>query len=418
MKERIKHIYHVVCRMPMFWVFVVLMIVYMPSALLAPAENDSVVVCTGVGIDKADEGIELSILTLIPQNSLTFADSYRLVSAKGQNIALATNELVNYLGKRVDLAHAAYVIFGEELATDGIKTIIEDLVRSNDIGMNAIVMTTNVTAKEMFETTKQFDTNSGEKVKDILYNNKRNLMDINTSIDKFYNGYLTHSSCSITNKLNLITGDGQGVEASNQSSGSGGGENAAASESEQAKPTKKVSNDGSCSVFKSAKRVLDLTAEQTQGINLVDSKSFEGKFVINDYMTSDGNNLDVSFDILDKKVKKTSKIEKNHAEITYNINFKLDVLGVESEADDPVDKIPQKSFDDEQMRQRISNKFRTAFFDVFEILRVDDLDCIGVNDTLMRHSPKKYREFLENLGENANVLKNVDIKINISIAIK
>lgn len=418
MKERMKHIFHVVCRMPMFWVFVLLMIVYMPSALLAPAENDSVVVCTGVGVDKADEGIELSILTLIPQNSLTFADSYRLVSAKGQNIALATNELVNYLGKRVDLAHAAYVIFGEELASDGIKTIIEDLVRSNDIGMNAIVMTTNVTAKEMFETTKQFDTNSGEKVKDILYNNKRNLMDINTSIDKFYNTYLTPSSCSITNKLNLVEGQGEGVEASNQSSGSGGGENAAASESEQAKPTKKVSNDGSCSVFKNARRVLDLTAEQTQAINLVDPKSFEGKFVINDYITEDGNPLDVSFDILDKIVKTEAKIEKNHAKITYNINFRLDVLGVESEADDPVDKIPQKSFDDTQMQHRIADKYKTAFFGVLDVLTADDLDCIGVNDILKRSSPKKYREFLQSLGENANILENVDIKVNISIAIK
>lgn len=163
MKNRFLKVWKTIVRMPMFWVFVLLMAMYMPKAILMPAENDVVVVCTGVGIDKADEGIELSILTLIPQNTLTFADSYRLVSAKAQNIALATNQLVNYLGKRVDLAHAAYVVFGKEICEDGIKTIIEDLVRSNDIGTNAVVMTTNVTAKEMFETTKEFDTNSGEK---------------------------------------------------------------------------------------------------------------------------------------------------------------------------------------------------------------------------------------------------------------
>lgn len=418
MKSRIVEHFRVVRRMPMFWVFVLLMIVYMPSALIAPAENDSVVVCTGVGIDKADEGIELSILTLIPQNSLTFADSYRLVSAKGQNVALATNELVNFLGKRVDLAHAGYVIFGSELASNGIKTIIEDLARSNDIGMNAIVMTTNVTAKEMFETTKQFDTNSGEKVKDILYNNKRNLMDINTSIDKFYNNYLTPSACSITNKLNLVGDEGGGVEASNQSSGSGGGENASASESEQAKPTKKVSNDGACSVFKRAKRVLDLTAEQTQAINLVDPKSYEGKFVINNYVSTDGNPINVSFDILDKKVVARAKIEQNRAQITYDVDFKLDVLGVESEADDPVDKIPQKSFEDIQMQQRVADKFKTAFYGVLDILTPGDLDCIGANDTLKRSGPKKYREFLESLGENPNILENVDIKVNINIEIK
>lgn len=110
MKNRFLKVWKTIVRMPMFWVFVLLMAMYMPKAILMPAENDVVVVCTGVGIDKADEGIELSILTLIPQNSLTFADSYRLVSAKAQNIALATNQLVNYLGKRVDLAHASYVV--------------------------------------------------------------------------------------------------------------------------------------------------------------------------------------------------------------------------------------------------------------------------------------------------------------------
>lgn len=419
MKNRFLKVWKIIVRMPMFWVFVLLMAMYMPKAILMPAENDVVIVCTGVGIDKADEGIELSILTLIPQNSLTFADSYRLVSAKAQNIALATNQLVNYLGKRVDLAHAAYVVFGKEICEDGIKTIIEDLVRSNDIGTNAVVMTTNVTAKEMFETTKEFDTNSGEKVKDILYNNKRSLMDANTNIDRFYNAYLSTSSCSIANMIKLVDENGEGVEATGQSGATGGGEGESGSSggSGSSKP-KKVSNDGACSIFKNAKKVLDLEMKQTQALNLVNPDSYEARFVVNNYITEENNPIDVSFEILEKNVKTNAKIDNGKAKIDWNIHFVLDVLGIENETSDRVDKVPKKNFEDEQMQQKISDKFKIEFFEVLDLLKPDDLDCIGVGENLRQCGAKKYREFVESLGESPNILENVDFSINISISTK
>lgn len=419
MKNRFLKVWKTIVRMPMFWVFVLLMAMYMPKAILMPAENDVVVVCTGVGIDKADEGIELSILTLIPQNTLTFADSYRLVSAKAQNIALATNQLVNYLGKRVDLAHAAYVVFGKEICEDGIKTIIEDLVRSNDIGTNAVVMTTNVTAKEMFETTKEFDTNSGEKVKDILYNNKRSLMDANTNIDRFYNSYLSTSSCSIANMIKLVDENGEGVEATGQSGATGGGEGESGTGGgkSSSKP-KKVSNDGACSIFKNAKKVLDLEMKQTQALNLVNPDSYEARFVVNNYITEENNPIDVSFEILEKQVKTNAKIENGKAEIDWDIHFVLDVLGIENETSDRVDKVPKKNFEDEQMQQKISDKFKIEFFEVLDLLKPDDLDCIGVGENLRQCGAKKYREFVESLGESPNILENVAYSINISISTK
>lgn len=419
MKNRFLKVWKTIVRMPMFWVFVLLMAMYMPKAILLPAENDIVVVCTGVGIDKADEGIELSILTLIPQNSLTFADSYRLVSAKAQNIALATNQLVNYLGKRVDLAHAAYVVFGKEMCENGIKTIIEDLVRSNDIGTNAVVMTTNVTAKEMFETTKEFDTNSGEKVKDILYNNKRSLMDANSNIDRFYNSYLSISSCSIANMIKIVDGEEEGVEAVGQggSAGSSEGEGGSGGGSGSSK-SKKVSNDGACSIFKDAKKVLDLEMKQTEALNLVNSDSYEARFVVENYITEENNPINVSFEILEKNVKTNAKIENGKAKVDWDIHFVLDVLGIENEASDRVDKVPQKNFEDEQMQQKVSDKFKTEFFEVLDLLKPDDLDCIGVGESLRRCGAKKYREFVEGLGENPNILENVDFSINISISTK
>lgn len=415
MKNKFLKIWKVVSHMPMFWFFVLLMAIYMPTAILLPAENDVVVVCTGIGIDKADEGIELSLLTLIPQNSLTFADSYRLVSAKAKNIALATDKLINFLGKRVDFAHAAYVVFGNEICKDGITAIIEDFMRLNDIGTNATILTTNVTAKEMFETTKQFDTNSGEKVKDILYNNKRSLMDANTSIDRFYNNYLSQSSCSIANMIKLVDSQGEGVEATNQNGvaegdgGTGGGSSS---------NTKKVSNDGSSSIFKKAKKVLDLEMKQTQALNLVNPDSYEARFVVNNYITEENNPIDVSFEILEKNVKTNAKIENGKAKIDWNIHFVLDVLGIENETSDRVDKVPQKNFEDEQMQQKVSDKFKIEFFEVLDLLKPDDLDCIGVGENLRQCGAKKYREFVESLGESPNILENVEFSINISISTK
>ena len=420
MKNRFLKIWKTIVRMPMFWVFVLLLAIYMPRAILLPAENDIVVVCTGVGIDKADEGIELSILTLIPQNSLTFADSYRLVSAKAQNIALATNQLVNYLGKRVDLAHAAYVVFGNEICEDGIKNIIEDLVRSNDIGTNAIVMTTNVTAKKMFETAKEFDTNSGEKVKDILYNNKRSFMDANTNIDRFYNSYLSTSACSIANMIKVVDAEEEGVEALQQGGSSGGGESGGGESGGggAASKPKKVSNDGTCSIFKNAKKVLDLQMKQTEALNLVNPDSYEARFIVENYITEENNPIDVSFEVLEKNVKTNAKIENGKAKIDWDINFVLDVLGIENKTSDKLSKAPQKNFEDAQMQQKVSDKFKTEFFDVLDLLKGEDLDCIGVGESLRRCGAKKYREFVESLGDNPNILENVDYSINITISTK
>ena len=158
--------------------------------------------------------------------------------------------------------------------------------------------------------------------------------------------------------------------------------------------------------------------KQTQALNLVNPDSYEARFVVNNYITEENNPIDVSFEILEKNVKTNAKIENGKAKIDWNIHFVLDVMGIENETSDRVDKVPKKNFEDEQMQQKVSDKFKIEFFEVLDLLKPDDLDCIGVGENLRRCGAKKYREFVESLGESPNILENVAYSINISISTK
>ncbi len=418
MKERIKHFYNNVKRRPMFWTFVLILIFFMPPALTAPAENDMVAVCTGVGVDLTDEGeVELSLLTLLPQNQLQFSDSYRFVSAKHENLPLAYSSLVNLLGKRIDLSHAGYVVFGDQACRDGLKVYVEEFLKSNNIGSNAIALAVNTTAKELLQATQDFDTYSGEKVRDILYNNKKNIADISSNLNDFYKDYLGTSSCSIISQIKLVGEEEEGVSPSGSQSSSSGGSSSSSNSgggNEQAGKKTKVANDGTSVVFKDAKAVLILDTEQTKALNIIRPLDKEGYFVVKNYVTEDNNLVDVSFEMFDKIVSTDVSLVNNRAKITYNIKLMVDSLSIETQSQDPVTRIPEKTFEDPQMQQKINQKFNNDFFAVYEILKKDDLDCLDIGFTLKRCGSKIYREFVKSLGENPRLLDNVEIILNVS----
>ena len=423
MRERVRRFWIGLKRRPMFWVFIIVMLIFFPPALVAPAENDLATIVTGISIDKAEEGVELSIMTLLPQNGQTFSDVYRVASAKAENLGMATNKLENYLGKKVDLSHTSYVIFGDEICKSGIKKYVDILIKSNNIDSNAIIITTNGEGKKLLEQAKGVNSSSGEELEDVIYNNMENIYAVDTNIDAFYRDYLSTTSTSAINMIKLVGEEDEGLDVSSENSGvegSGGSETSSGGSSSSGGESRKtkICNDGTTMVLKDAKFVEVLDRQKVAALSLVDPGKYEGKFTVHDYVTADGEEIDVSFEVRRKSVRKDSRFENGRGKVDYKINLVLDVLEVNSDTPSEVDLMPQKSFKDSQMLTKLHQKITHDFLFAYQELAEKDLDFIGVCNVLKRKNAKKYREFIENLENSEKIMQNIDITLQMDIEIK
>jgi chromate transport protein ChrA len=70
-----------------FFMFLAFVVLFLPSALMMPAQASQISIVTSIGIDSSTEGIELSTTILVPKFESGFAKNTEVVSVNSENIA-------------------------------------------------------------------------------------------------------------------------------------------------------------------------------------------------------------------------------------------------------------------------------------------------------------------------------------------
>ncbi|MBO5395205.1 MAG: hypothetical protein J6A28_04850, partial [Clostridia bacterium] len=114
---------------PMLIIFVLILIIFTPQGLYSPGQSRNVGVVVAMGIDKAQEGYEVSLLTFIPKPNQTFKEVDSVVSGKAENVAKALYNAQIALGRRVGLSHVKTTVLSEELMREDVTGIVDYLTR-------------------------------------------------------------------------------------------------------------------------------------------------------------------------------------------------------------------------------------------------------------------------------------------------
>lgn len=118
----------------------------------------------GMGIDNAEEGIELSLLEVLTNvtsedqegqgNTVSGNPNTRVVSAKGASITHCIEVLRSEIEGRINLSKIRFIIFGEEVLKAGILEHMDFILRHHEIEKTAQIIVAKPNSKELLSKEK------------------------------------------------------------------------------------------------------------------------------------------------------------------------------------------------------------------------------------------------------------------------
>ncbi|MFB9759863.1 Ger(x)C family spore germination protein [Ectobacillus funiculus] len=152
-----------------------LLIVTIPllSGCWSRQEVNDIAIVLGVALDKAKNGhIQLALQMAVPKaasgsnEGSSSAESTTLVSAEGSTIMDAYRIIQEKLPREVFFAHGRVIVIGEELARDGVSSILDFFSRHRQAHLRNYLLFTKGEAIDILQTNPQFESFTSEEIRE------------------------------------------------------------------------------------------------------------------------------------------------------------------------------------------------------------------------------------------------------------
>ena len=97
-------------RTPILVVLLIILFLYMPVSLTYVPETDRNALVSAVGLDKSENGYEMSFLCFIPQANSSYQEKLEVISSSGKTITDNLRIASKVLGKNVNLNHFETIV--------------------------------------------------------------------------------------------------------------------------------------------------------------------------------------------------------------------------------------------------------------------------------------------------------------------
>ena len=426
----VKKAARVFVRHPILIVAIFIIAFYLPAGLSAPPEGLEFIHATSIGVDKNDDGVELSILAFVISPSENYNESFHFLSAKAENLADALNLIGENVGKRVVLAHAGVIVLGEELARNGVIEELNYFFRSHTIPNDTYLITSNVPASEFLKAEQKLISEAGVRVEEIgIYNDKFHFFnDIN--LEAFYKGYFSSSKASMTGYVQLVNEEdalqqsGQGVEGgsgsfgppadSAQESGGQGGQGG----QEGGKNKKFVQNLIQIAVFYDGVMQDFLSREETMGLNWISRNLDNTEITLKNISDENFDNADLVFMIENNFVQRNAYFVDGKPVLEISITLTADIQEVLRVLSDIKPKIASsKSYLTKTVSNEIEAQVKREFSSGLRKLFQEKADVIEALSTLEYNDFNKTKKWLSSLSESQkeNYLSLIDYRLSVKV---
>ena len=381
-----------------------------PTTLYKQADNHTRLVATTIGIDKTEDGYEITTLAVIPKASTDVNANLEIFSAKGKSVSEALNNIALDTGKNVGLAHCDCIILSKDVLNDNVAKILDYFIRTANLTTNSTILATNQKSKDLVEATKSSNNLLDLSLKDIVsFQEERTLLE-NTTIEKFYKKHFSKSSTFILPIISVEETSGGESDTSGQTSGnndqsSGGG--AGGSSSQQ----KKIKNESKVVLIQNGSFVRELTEDELFIYNLLTGGSKYMSITIEDindeYVTK-------STEIYQQIDKIGFPIYKPVVEYQIWLNVMLDeIISEDNFAYASIDAL--QNFLSTTAEKEIRNQIQTKLESTIDTMHTEKNDILGLYSAFNAFTHKKFLNYLNTLDNQEDYLENIDIKINLHL---
>lgn len=451
-------------------VFIIMTIILIPFSLYQPSETDKVAVITSIGIDKGEEGIELSVNIVVPDSGQSGSNGgssgkVKTLAAKGDDLSSAFSNIALVIGKTPGLAHCDSIIMNKTLFEENVTEYLDYFIRTNNLTSNATLIVAQESAKDIIEASAQQKGIRSISISDILTLNKRFALTGNSNIDVFYLNYFSPAAISILPVLSTGNSDEVGGQTSkgnkaeesaqsapsdatqsnnsqNQSSStkqqsqnsstnkqsqsssgdgessgsggeSGGGESSGGESGGGDESKKMIKNEGRAVVVKNGKLIYELPGNEVQGLNLISENTNKGNIKIENVTNDLFENATLNFEVFNKKNKHNGYFINGMP--VYNLKLTL-VLKLEEAVMKNLNieamQMP-KDFMYGQIKTKVDEAVQKNIAALINSSKTNKADVLGVYDYFYKFHHNDWLNFIKGLQDKEDYLNYVTFTCEI-----
>ncbi len=308
-----------------------------------------------------------------------------VISGQGETIFEAARSMNRKTSKVFFLADVDYVFLDQSVLNDGLDEIIDFLIRDTRLSLNFLVVTsTENKSLDILSSISHFDTNSANNLYDAIMNSETRDGGINSlHVRELINNYYAKGKYTIFPNVY--------IKDTRKSSENDSLED---SKSESYVEVKNM-------VFFKDKEAIELTDEETKGVNFLRNK------IKNATLTIECDGGYFTIETLESKMKLKSKLNIDQLNVNGNVGAEIVYYGCKDNLDnaDVLKNISKKA--EKEVESYITKAFNKS--------KKYNYDFLGLGNYIYKNN-YKYFDF-ENKDWNKDGLNKLNLKYNIDVSL-
>ncbi len=399
--NKIKHAYAL-------YYFVIVLIIFLPSAITIPSLSFRSAIITAIGVDKQDEEVMVSVLTLSEISKSEMRENVKLLQGSGSTLANAFSSIESSIGRKILMGHVGYVVISEDFATQNVADVINTLIIAGKVSNTVPLLMCEGKAKDVLDNAQKMEASSSYKMREMINNEFNETYTKDISIDSFLKGYYSDIHIST---LGYVTLESEPTNAIDSSSGQDNNQSQQSSSQGDSEQKTAISYKIQHAVFLNGKFKYLFTKEQMRGVNWIVESDLQKNLTINGVSEQGLNDASITFTISKHNVMPKVSFLNGKPYVTYEISLTMTPVEI-IEADDSVKTIKEITLSD-KIRQKICDVVKSEVAMSLSVMREQKIDVIGVYK-LLYNKYRPFMDFLDTLQDREDFLKYVNIGIDVN----
>lgn len=345
-------------------------------------------IVSAMGISKDGDlyNLDIQLLNVLDSEKSGLNKSpITVISGQGETIFEAARSMNKKTSKVFFLADVDYVFLDQSVLNDGLDEIMDFLIRDTRLSLNFLVVTsTENKSLDILSSISHFDTNSANNLYDAIMNSETRYGGINSlHVRELINNYYAKGKYTLFPNVYI-----------KDTSKSSENDSLEDSKSESYVEVKNM-------VFFKDKEVIELTDEETKGVNFLRNK------IKNATLTIECDGGYFTIETLESKMKLKSKLNIDQLNVKGNVGAEIVYYGCKDNLDnaDVLKSISKKA--EKEVESYITKAFNKS--------KKYNYDFLGLGNYIYKNN-YKYFDF-ENKDWNKDGLNKLNLKYNIDVSL-
>lgn len=345
-------------------------------------------IVSAMGISKDGDlyNLDIQLLNVLDSEKSGFNKSpITVISGQGETIFEAARSMNRKTSKVFFLADVDYVFLDQSVLNDGLDEIMDFLIRDTRLSLNFLVVTsTENKSLDILSSISHFDTNSANNLYDAIMNSETRYGGINSlHVRELINNYYAKGKYTLFPNVYI-----------KDTSKSSENDSLEDSKSESYVEVKNM-------VFFKDKEAIELTDEETKGVNFLRNK------IKNATLTIECDGGYFTIETLESKMKLKSKLNIDQLNVKGSVGAEIVYYGCKDNLDNVgvLKSISKKA--EKEIESYITKAFNKS--------KKYNYDFLGLGNYIYKNN-YKYFDF-ENKDWNKDGLNKLNLKYNIDVSL-